>query len=97
MTKPSFATLFKKYRLRSEIETLAEFGDLLAQEGFIYESSIFTRWQKGDRVPSERGVILKIISIFITNGGITTLSQANSMLESLGMSYLTEAEIRDLP
>ncbi len=97
MTKPSFSTLFKKYRLRSEIETLAEFGDLLAQEGFIYESSIFTRWQKGDRVPSERRVILKMISIFITNEGVTTLSQANSILESLGMSYLTEAEIRDLP
>ena len=39
---PTFAELFKKYRLRSEIETLSQFGDLLAQEGLVYENSLFT-------------------------------------------------------
>ncbi len=43
-----FAILFKKYRLRSEIETLAGFADLLAEEGYVYENSLFTRWQTGE-------------------------------------------------
>ena len=51
---PTFAQLFKKYRLRSEIETLSEFGDLLAEEGIVYETSLFTRWQNGERVPKDR-------------------------------------------
>lgn len=61
----SFASLFKKYRLRSEIETLSQFGDLLAQEGLVYENSLFTHWQKGDRVPKDRKVVLKTIVIFV--------------------------------
>ncbi len=92
-----FALLFKKYRLRSEIETLAEFGDLLAQEGIVYENSIFTRWQNGDRVPSDRKVLLTIIKLFMRNGGIKTFIEANNLLEVLEMATLKENEIKDLP
>src|SRR3990167_6317757 len=91
-----FAYLFKKYRLRSEIETLAEFGDLLAQEGIVYETSLFTRWQKGERVPRDRRILIKIITIFIKQGGIQTIEEANNFIESAGQGYLTKDEITSL-
>lgn len=96
MTKSNqrFASLFKKYRLRSEIETLAEFGDLLAQEGIVYENSLFTRWQKGERVPSDRKVIVTIIRLFIKLGGIQTLQECNSFFEALNQKDLTKEELQ---
>ena len=35
-----FATLFKKYRLRGEFETISAFGDVLIEKGYFYEESI---------------------------------------------------------
>lgn len=98
MTKRNkqFATLFKKYRLRSEIETLAEFGDLLAQEGIVYENSIFTRWQKGERVPSDRKIVLKIIQIFAKRRGISRKEEINLFLESLDKSQINEKELEQI-
>src|SRR3989344_9053461 len=91
-----FATLFKKYRLRSEIETLSEFGDLLAQEGLVYETSLFTRWQKGERVPKDRKILLAILKIFIKKCGIKSIDEANELLESSGQGYLTQSEVKSL-
>jgi len=87
-----FSLLFKRYRLRSEIATLSEFGDLLSAYGIVYENSIFTRWQRGDRVPKERHVLLKIVYVFIQKGGITCASEVNTFLESAGQGYLTDRE-----
>ncbi len=87
-----FAALFKKYRLRSEIETLSEFGNLLAEEGYIYEDSLFTRWQKGERVPKDRRVLLTIIELFAKRGGIENEYEANRMLESVDHRDLTQEE-----
>lgn len=78
-----FATLFKKYRLRSEIRTLSEFGDLLAEEGYVYESSLFTRWENGERYPKKRETIIAILRIFAKRGGIWLIEDANSLLESV--------------
>ncbi|MBI1862977.1 hypothetical protein HYS00_02565 [Candidatus Microgenomates bacterium] len=92
----TFAELFKKYRLRSEIETLSQFGDLLAQEGLVYENSLFTHWQKGDRVPKDRKVLLVIITIFIKRGSVRTAEEANELLDSVGQRALRTNEIEDL-
>lgn len=89
----SFATLFKKYRLRSEIETLSQFGDLLAEKGLVYENSLFTHWQKGDRVPKDRKLILAVIEIFVEKGGIKTIEEANSILSSIYQPWLTHHEL----
>lgn len=99
MTKSNqrFASLFKKYRLRSEIETLAEFGDLLAQEGIVYENSLFTRWQKGERVPSDRKVMISILKVFVKRGGIHSRHELNQLFESSGLGYLTDYEINNFP
>ncbi len=91
-----FASLFKKYRLRSEIETLAQFGDLLSEEGLTYETSLFTRWQKGDRIPGDRRTLLGIIIVFSKRMGIT-IDAANRLLEAAGQGYLTETEKEQMP
>src|SRR5665213_445805 len=68
----TFSALFRKYRLKSEFETLSEFGLALAEKGFLYEESIFSHWQKGTRVPQNRVVLLKLLDIFIEKHAITT-------------------------
>ena len=89
---PPFAELFIKYRLRSEISTLTSFGDMMAEEGYVYETSLFTRWQKGNRVPKDRKVLLAIIKVFLVRKGITSFSEVNSLLESASQGYLTQKE-----
>lgn len=93
----TFASLFKKYRLRSEIETLSQFGDLLAQEGLVYETSLFSRWQKGERVPHDRGTLLTVVKIFVHKKGINSITEANEFMIGAGQGNLTETEIQDLP
>ncbi len=92
LTQSDFPNLFKKYRLKSEIETLTYFGDLLAEEGYIYENSLFTHWQKGTRIPKERKLLLKVIEIFTKRGGIKDEYEANEFLESAGQRDLDAEE-----
>jgi len=87
-----FGELFKKYRLRSEIDTLAEFGDILAEQGFIYENSLFTRWQNGERVPRNRKVLLGIVDIFLKRKGIGNMEEGNILFAQAGQSHITEIE-----
>lgn len=88
----SFGELFKKYRLKSEISTLSEFGRLLSEKGFNYEDSIFSHWQNGARIPQYRTVLLKLLEIFIEKGALTSKDQANDFLSSAVQGYLTERE-----
>lgn len=88
----TFGALFKKYRLKAEFETLSEFGDALAEEGFIYEDSIFSHWQKGDRIPKQRELIITILKIFIKKRAIKTENEANQFFVSVGQQNLNEDE-----
>jgi hypothetical protein len=65
---------------------------MMAEEGYVYESSLFTRWQKGNRLPRDRKVLLAIINIFLLRKGITSFSEINSLLESAGQGYMTRNE-----
>lgn len=87
-----FGALFKKYRLRSEIETLSEFGNLLAQEGLVYETSLFTRWQNGQRVPKKRDTLLKIIAVFGKRGGVRSEEEINALLATVNQRSLNIKE-----
>lgn len=89
----TFGELFKKYRLKSEFSTLAQFGDALAKEGFVYEDSIYSHWQKNIRVPKDRKLLLALIKIFIEKKGMHSLHSANMFLESAGQGYLTHEEL----
>lgn len=92
----TFGELFKKYRLKSEFSTLSQFGDALAKEGFIYEDSIYSHWQKNIRVPKDRKLLLTLIKIFIKNKGMQSLNSANMFLESAGQGYLTREELGEV-
>ena len=92
----SFAELFRKYRLKSEFETLCAFGKALADEGRIYEDTTFTHWQNGKRIPKDRALLLAIIKIFIQRRGITSRDGANEFLASTGLGYLTKNEEQQL-
>lgn len=94
--KKSFAELFKKYRLRSEFETISSFSDALAEKGYFYEESIFSHWQKGTRVPSNRQLVLCIIKIFKERDSLKTTDEVNELLASVGMGYLTDKEKKEL-
>lgn len=92
----TFSSLFRKYRLRSEFSTLAEFGQILATEGFDYEDSIFSRWQKGDRIPRNRVLLITLVRIFIKRGSMTSIEEANSFLECAGQGYATSRELSEI-
>lgn len=92
----SFGNLFKRFRLKAEFATLSEFGKALADEGFIYEDSILSRWQRGNRMPSNRNLSLTIIKIFIKRGGVTSFKEANTFLWSSGQGYLTDEELQNV-
>jgi len=92
LSMKTFAYLFKKYRLRAEFETFSAFGDALAEKGYFYEESIFSHWQKGTRVPSNRQLVLCIIEIFKQRDSLKTIDEANALLASVGMGYLTDKE-----
>ncbi len=92
----TFADFFRKYKLRAEFETCSAFGDALAQKGYIYEESIFSHWQKGKRVPTNRELILAIIAIFIEKKSICNKEEANEFLATTGLGYLTKQEMQKL-
>lgn len=94
IAKNNFGTLFKKYRLKSEISTLSEFGKAMTEKGLVYEDSIFSHWQKGTRIPSDRNILLKLLDIFIERKAITTIKEANEFLSSVGDGYLSEEELK---
>lgn len=88
----TFAEVFKKYRLRAEFETFASFGNALAEKGYFYDESIFSHWQKGTRIPSNRQLVIKILEIFVERDAVRTIEEANDFLSSAGLGYLTEKE-----
>ncbi len=92
-----FHALFRKYRLKAEFSTLSELSEAFAQKGFIYEDSIYSHWQKGTRVPQSRGILLKLIELFIERQAITTIDQANAFLSSANQGYLSEKELDHFP
>lgn len=92
----SFAELFRKYKLRAEFETCSEFGNALAQKGYFYDESIFSHWQKGKRTPSNRQLILSILTIFIEKNAISKKEEANEFIAATGLGYLTTQENQKL-
>lgn len=88
-----FGKLFKKFRLRANFDSLPAFGTALADYGFIFEDSTFSRWQNGNRTPSKREVVTTIIKILAKYQGIDNLSDANSLMAAGGHGYLTDREI----
>ena len=89
----TFGELFRTYRLRAGIETLAMFANLMAEKGLVYENSLFSRWQRNERIPRERKIIITTLAIFAARGGITTAEEANEFLNSVDQRELTADEL----
>ena len=68
------------------------FANLLAEEGMVYENSLFSRWQSGERIPRDRKTIVAIVTVFAKNGGIRNIEQANDILQSADQLPLTKTE-----
>jgi hypothetical protein len=77
-----FASLFKKFRLRSEIETISEFANVMAEEGVLYETSLIHRWQKGQRIPRKRTTVTKLVEVFAKRGGIHSEDEIRAFLRA---------------
>jgi len=91
-----FGSLFKRFRLKSEFETLTSLADALAESGLIFENSTLSRWQNGSRIPKNRKILKTLISLFVKHGGISNLEQANLLMESTGLGSLTNQEKKSL-
>ncbi len=92
-TTPTFGQLFKLFRIQAGFNTIGQFADALADHNVIYCESLYYHWQRNNKVPTNRQLLLKIIEVFIENGGITTSNQANTFLESSNSGYLTHSEL----
>lgn len=93
MSNKTFAEFFKQFRLQSSIPSLVDLSNKLIDENIYYDYSIYSKWQSGQRVPTDRNTILSIIKVFIKNSGINTIKQANDLLRSLNQKDLDEFEI----
>lgn len=92
----TFAEVFKRYRLRAEFETIASFSNALSEKGYFYDESIFSHWQKGTRIPTDRKLVLTIIRIFVERQAISTKGEADEFLSATGLGYLTKQEGEEL-
>ena len=92
----SFSHLFKLYRLQSGFATLSEISDELATKGYNYDPSLYSHWQQGTRIPTNRKFILAVIAIFTERGVIKTLYSANEFLATTGLGYLTKEETENI-
>ena len=92
----NFGQLFKFFRLQAGFITIGQFADALADHNIIYCESLYYHWQRNNKIPTNRQLLLQIIKVFIDHGSITNSTQANIFLESSNKGYLTNSEIIDL-
>lgn len=92
-TKHTFGELFKLFRLRAGIETLSSFANMMAEHGMVYENSLYSRWQRNERIPRDRKVVLLVAKILNEHKGIASKDEVNLLLESVDQRELTEEEL----
>lgn len=92
LSQPTFASIFRKFRLQSDLIRLRDFGDALSEEGITLEDSSFSHWQRGSRVPKDRNTMLFILNVFIKRNGISSVKEANEFLEAANFGNLSLKE-----
>ncbi len=95
MRTHTFGELFKLFRLRAGIETLSSFANMMAEHGMVYENSLYSRWQRNERIPRDRKVLLLVAKILNEHKGITSKDEVNLLLESVDQRELTDLEEQD--
>lgn len=98
-----FGQLLRQYRvLCRDVQTgkplsLEKFADLLHDEtGLVYSGATIGNWERGEtEIDKEnRAVLIGFIKIFLKQGVINSLSQANQFLEAGNFRALTAEEIQ---
>ncbi|MEK7572114.1 MAG: hypothetical protein AAB553_07635 [Patescibacteria group bacterium] len=92
----SFAELFKQHRVQARFANLSDFADALSEKGYVYDPSMISLWQRGKRIPNRRRLLITIIAVFCEKGAITSVDEANELLEAADQGYLTSKEQEDL-
>lgn len=92
----TFAYLFSFFKARSTLTSLEKIGDCMAELGLTLDSSTYSHWQRGTRIPKNRITILKLIKVLYQHQGIRSIEEANQMLASVAMPSLTDGEGRYL-
>lgn len=85
MKHRQFAQMFNELRLKAGFESLSEFGKALAQEGYVYEDSTFSRWKTGTRIPRHPRLMGAIVKIFCEHQAFETKEQIIEFYESVGL------------
>lgn len=80
-----FSKLFNELRLKAGFESLADFGKALAQEGYVYEDSTFSRWKTGNRMPRHPRLIAAMVKIFCEHHAFETKEQINEFYDAVGV------------
>ena len=93
--RKQFGDLLKKYRLVAGIGSLADFADVLAKHKQIYEVSLLSRWQSGERLPSRKALVA-IVQILFERGAIHTIDAANDLFELVGLGNMSDPEIQEV-
>jgi hypothetical protein len=96
LSDKQFGSLFKKFRLRSEIETVSEFANVMAEEGVLYETSLIHRWQKGQRIPRKRTTVTKLVEVFAKRGGIHSEDEVRAFLRAANHRDMDDKERHDM-
>lgn len=93
----TFGQLFKFFRIQAGFATVAQFADALADHNIIYCESLYYHWQRNNKIPTNRKLLLQIITVFVDHGSIVSPDQANALLESAETGYLTKSELTLFP
>lgn len=87
-----FGSLLKEFRLKSGFVHLSQLSQNLEMYGFFYDCTVLSRWQTGERVPTNRKLLIILVKIFVERNAIKNIQEANSFLESANQGYLTDKE-----
>lgn len=92
----TFGQLFKFFRIQAGFTTIAQFADALADHNIVYCESLYYHWQRNNKIPTNRKLVLQVIAMLTNHGGIVIVDQANLFLETSGKGYLTKSELAQL-
>lgn len=93
-----FARLLQTYRnrWRDPAGVLHHLGQEELSRSLGYGESTYGQWERGRNKPNHRQDVVKLVQIFYQGQGLTTLAEANQLLQASGHGALYPHEIREI-
>jgi len=85
----TFGELLREARIRAQFESYTQLAKHLREQELSYSDEAVGHWERGDRAPQDRQVVLKLCQILVDRGGILTLSGVEAFLTALGWDTLS--------